>query len=139
MIAVIRSMMDQSSALGILGTTLSLCGTAVSTAALLKDKKHHEEALRLEREHFKNELEHATGLHAKEVRTSKRLCIAERNTELKQHFQQLNADLINSNREAERDMYEQRNSQFQTIIVASTVMFGALCEVVIEGVMPQQM
>lgn len=100
------------------------------------DKQQHEEAIKQEQLHHKLEMEKAQYLHEKEITESRKLLIAERNTELKQHFQQLNADLINSNREAERDMYEQRNSQFQTIIVSSTVMFGALCTVIIEGNLP---
>jgi len=131
--------MDENTALTLLGAVTSVYGGVVSSAALKSDRDHHVEALKLEKENHRREVEHSAAIHAKEVRTSKRLCIAERNTELKQHFQQLNADLINGNREAERDMYEQRNSQFQTIIVASTVMFGALCEVVIEGQLPQQL
>lgn len=100
------------------------------------DKQQHEEAIRQEHLHHKLEMDKAQYLHEREINESRKLLIAERNTELKQHFQQLNADLINSNREAERDMYEQRNSQFQTIIVSSTVMFGALCTVIIEGDLP---
>lgn len=125
--------------LAILDAANSVCGSILSGTALSSDHKHHEEAIRVEKENHEREKQHATSIHEKEVRMAKKLCIAERNTELKQHFQQLNADLINGNREAERDMYEQRNSQFQTIIVASTVMFGALCAVIIEGQMPQQM
>jgi hypothetical protein len=121
------------------GTVITVLGAITSAYAVHNDKALHQEAVKIEKELHQREVEHAADLATSELRAAKRLCIAERNTELKQHFQQLNADLINGNREAERDMYEQRNSQFQTIIVASTVMFGALCTVIIEGQLPQEL
>ena len=113
-----------------------LIGNSISGMQLRQEQRHHEEGISLGKRFHEKELEKAQELHENEIKEARRLCIAERNTEMKQHFQSLNADLINSNREAERDMYEQRNSQFQTIIVASTVMFGALCTVIIEGQLP---
>lgn len=79
------------------------------------------------------EMQHAEFMHKYELETSKKIYLWDASTQMEQHLQQLNADLINANREADRDMYEQRNSQFQTIIVSSTVMFAALCTVIIEG------
>ena len=58
------------------------------------------------------------------------------NAALEQHFHQLNADLITATREAERDMYDQRNAEFQTLILCATVMFTALSTVIIQGVIP---
>jgi hypothetical protein len=113
-----------------------LIGNSLSGYQLHQENKHHDEGIALDKHQHKVEMDKSQRFHEAEIAESRRLCIAERNTELKQHFQALNADLINSNREAERDMYEQRNSQFQTIIVASTVMFGALCTVIIEGNLP---
>lgn len=75
----------------------------------------------------------AEKLHKYELETSKKIYLWDASTQMEQHLQQLNADLISANREADRDMYEQRNSQFQTIIVSATVMFAALCTVIIEG------
>lgn len=113
-----------------------LIGNGIASYQLRQEKLHHAEGIELDKAQHQAEMKKTQEIHEAEVAEARRLCIAERNTELKQHFQALNADLINSNREAERDMYEQRNSQFQTIIVASTVMFGALCTVIIEGNLP---
>lgn len=55
---------------------------------------------------------------------------------LEQHFQQLNADLINSSSENERDMFDQRNQQYQTIILSCSVMFASLSTVIIQGFLP---
>ena len=57
-------------------------------------------------------------------------------SDLEQHFHQLNADLIASTREGERDMYDQRNQGLQTIILASSVMFAALSTLLVEGELP---
>ena len=41
-----------------------------------------------------------------------------------QHFQQLTAELLSAAKETDRDVWEQRNGQFQTLILAATLMFG---------------
>ena len=56
--------------------------------------------------------------------------------ELKQHEQQLIADYIHNLKESERDMFDQKNQQFQTIIVSASVMFAALSTVIIQGIIP---
>ena len=48
----------------------------------------------------------------------------------------MNADLISSSKEGERDMFDQRNQSFQSIILASSVMFAALSTVIIQGFLP---
>ena len=57
--------------------------------------------------------------------------------ELERHFVQLDADLVNTTREAERDMYDQRNQQLQTLILSCTVMFAALSTIIVQGYLPQ--
>jgi hypothetical protein len=53
-----------------------------------------------------------------------------------QHFMQLSADLFSASKEAERDMYRQRDSQFQTIMISATVMMGVCTELFVQGQMP---
>jgi hypothetical protein len=96
--------------------------------------EHHEKEVKQATDYHHKEMQHAEHLHKYELETSKKIYLWDASTQMEQHLQQLNADLINANREADRDMYEQRNSQFQTIIVSSTVMFAALCTVIIEGI-----
>jgi hypothetical protein len=55
-------------------------------------------------------------------------------TDMERHFQQLDSDLLSSTKESERDMYDQRNQQCQTIIIAATIMLSALVCVCIEGI-----
>jgi hypothetical protein len=47
-------------------------------------------------------------------------------------------DLISSSKESERDMFDQRNQQFQTTIISSSVMFSALSTVIIQGPLSNQ-
>lgn len=54
-----------------------------------------------------------------------------------QHFMQLSADLFSASKEAERDMYRQRDSQFQTIMISATVMIGVTAAIVVEGELPE--
>lgn len=85
-----------------LATIAGLIGNGVTGYQLHQERQHHLEDIRIGRELHDAEIAKAKELHDLEIAESRKLCIAERNTELKQHFQALNADLINSNREAER-------------------------------------
>ena len=76
-------------------------------------------------------------LHAIETSLAKSQHIIETKMDIEQQNLQLDADLINATKESERDMYDSRNQQLQTIIVASSVMFAALSTVIIQGVLPQ--
>ncbi len=53
-----------------------------------------------------------------------------------EHFQQLDADLLDSARDSERDMFDQKNRHHQTIILSSSAMFSALATVIIQGILP---
>eukprot|EP00981_Chlorochromonas_danica_P000329 scaffold85_cov175-Ochromonas_danica.AAC.14 len=67
---------------------------------------------------------------------AKRCYLLELLYDLEQHFQQLNADLIASGNESERDMFDQRNQSFQTMILASSVMFTGLSTAIVDGTLP---
>lgn len=71
--------------------------------------------------------------HSKSIDLSKRQHLMETFSELAQHFIQLDADLINATKESERDVYDQRNQQLQTLILSCTVMFGALSTIMVQG------
>jgi hypothetical protein len=74
--------------------------------------------------------------HQKEIATAKQTYLLSTFTDIEQYCQELNENLLNSSRDAERDMVDQRNQQFQTILVASTIMLTALIGVLIQGVLP---
>jgi membrane protein implicated in regulation of membrane protease activity len=94
---------------------------------LSKAKEHHQETIKL-----------AEDQHKKNLAEVKRTYLLELFNNLEQHFQQLNADLIASSKESERDMFDQRNQSFQTIILASSVMFTALSTAMTNGLIPLQ-
>lgn len=96
------------------------------------------EQLSQSRKHHEIEIDLAIKQHNKNLVETKRVYLLELFTNLEQHFQQLNADLISSSKEAERDMFDQRNQNFQTIILASSVMFTALSTVIIDGGLPSR-
>ena len=74
--------------------------------------------------------------HKKSLKISKQTYLMAAFSSLEKHFQQLTADLINSSRESENDMFDQRNQSFQTIILSASVMFSSLATVIIQGFLP---
>jgi hypothetical protein len=70
-----------------------------------------------------------------EIRSMKQTYLLNSFTDTERHFQQMNADLINSSKEFEKDMVDQRNLWCQTIIIAAAIMLTALVSVLIQGVL----
>ena len=50
-----------------------------------------------------------------------------------QHFQQLTAELLSAAKETDRDVWEQRNGQFNNLMLSSTLMFGVAVASIVEG------
>ena len=61
----------------------------------------------------KSTLEHDKELHVRGIASS-----------TEQHFQELCAELLTAAKEADRDVWEQRNGQFNNLMLSSTLMFG---------------
>jgi hypothetical protein len=70
------------------------------------------------------------------IKITKQCYLIDSLKELKQHAQQLDADYIYNLKESERDMFDQKNQQYQTVIVSASVMFSALSTVIIQGIIP---
>eukprot|EP01042_Synura_sphagnicola_P014459 gene14459-18296_t len=117
-------------------TLWEIGGLAATLYSIGQARQHHVEQLSQSRKHHEVEIDLAVKQHKKNLVETKRVYLLELFTNLEQHFQQLNADLISSSKEAERDMFDQRNQNFQTIILASSVMFTALSTVIIDGGLP---
>lgn len=94
---------------------------------LKNEEKQHEEEMKLLREQ-----------HQKELTIAKQTYLISTFTDIEQYCQELNENLINNSRDAERDMVDQRNQQFQTILIASTIMLGALVEIILQGILPDE-
>lgn len=100
---------------------------------LYRSGAQHEVEIKKSRELHEISMGIARQQHAKDLQTLKQTYLLQLFNNLEQHFQQLNADLISSSRESERDMFDQRNQGFQTLILASSVMFSALSTIIVEG------
>jgi hypothetical protein len=111
-------------------------GLLAAGYGLYQAKKIHDTELEKARQRHLESIELAKKQHENDMKTVKQTYLLELFNSLEQHFQQLNADLIASSRESERDMFDQRNQSFQTIILASTVMFSALASIIVDGNLP---
>mmetsp|Transcript_12990 Transcript_12990/g.18159 ORF Transcript_12990/g.18159 Transcript_12990/m.18159 type:complete len:532 (+) Transcript_12990:176-1771(+) len=114
------------------------------------DQKHHRVALDLERKQMALDLRsvkadkerHAesvklTGdLHKQTIKLEQKLHQVSLCAALEQHLQDITSDLIVAGKEADRDMWDQRNAQYQTLLLAATVMFAAGMAVIVEGELP---
>lgn len=96
----------------------------------------HKRELDFAKRRYEKSIDTSKKLTEKSLTESKRLYLLELFNNLLQHFQQLNADLIASTKEAERDMFDQRNQGLQTILLSASVMFGALSTVIVNSSLP---
>ena len=111
-------------------------GLLAAGYGLYQARKIHDVELEKSRQRHQESIELAKKQHENDMKTVKQTYLLELFNSLEQHFQQLNADLIASSRESERDMFDQRNQSFQTIILASSVMFSALASIIVDGNLP---
>mmetsp|Transcript_26932 Transcript_26932/g.59608 ORF Transcript_26932/g.59608 Transcript_26932/m.59608 type:complete len:611 (-) Transcript_26932:210-2042(-) len=114
----------------------NVVGLAAGIGGMVQSRKLHKVELEHSVERHKESVSLAKEQHDNDMKTTKQTYLLELFNSLEQHFQQLNADLIASSRESERDMFDQRNQSFQTIILASSVMFAALSSIIVDGTLP---
>lgn len=100
---------------------------------LTNSQSIHKYELKHAREVHEKEMKKARDYHQREVLLSKQAQLMSHYSELERHFVQLDADLVNASKESERDMYDQRNQQLNTLIVSSSVMIAASATLLIEG------
>lgn len=112
------------------GNIISTVSSLVQTSILADESLHREQS-----EH-QREIDIVKGAHDREILLLKQNHLLKQFTDVERHFQQLNSDLLSTNRECERDMYDQRNQYCQSSIIASSIMLSALVSVVVEGVLP---
>jgi len=143
------SLSRYNAALAVFENLSTSFGTSLKAGNYVRGRNRHEEQLNLARDLHVIEHSQASVFHERECNLEKRQHreqlnlekyqhIVSVNSTLEQHFHQLNTDLINATREAERDMFEQKNSEYQTLIFCGTVMFTALTVVVVQGKLPQE-
>lgn len=93
--------------------------------ALEQEEFQHEEELKLMREQF-----------GKEREVARKTYLVATYNDVETYFQELNENLINSTRDAERDMIDQRNQQFQTLLIAATLVLTAVVSAIYEASLP---
>jgi len=98
---------------------------ALDMKSVQADKRRHKESVRLSED-----------LHKQSARLEKSLHEAQLFSALEQHLQDITSDLIVAGKEADRDMWDQRNAQYQTLLLSATVMFAAGMAVIVEGELP---
>ena len=102
----------------------------INTAFISKDAEKRDYS------HHQKELECLLKQHNEEIKLTKETYMQNMIVDMERHFQQLNADLLSATRASERDMYDQRNKQCQTLILASTIMLSTLISIIIQGRLP---
>lgn len=123
-------MSDYTISLPVVTTLVSILTTAYT---LQQNKKHHNEGVILHETQHKREIETMEDQHIKEMLATKQAFLLNRYVDIEQHFQQLNADLVVISKESERDMFDQRQQEMQTMVIAATVMLSNLITVLIQG------
>lgn len=82
------------------------------------------------------QLRQAAEQHESGLRYSAELHLQQLSSSLQAHYQAVASSFVEAAQEADRDVWEQRNSQFNTKLLASTLMFGVAMELTIEGQVP---
>ena len=117
-------------------SALEIGGIFANGYGTYQSAKHHEKEILYAKERHEEAKALAIKNHKLDMMNVKKTYLLDLFFSLEQHFQQLNADLISNGRESERDMFDQRNQSYQTIILASSVMFSALSTVIVQGYLP---
>jgi len=115
---------------------MNFISIVADSASLYNDHNLFQTSQANEQTRHEKELELMRQQHEYELTAAKQAYLINAFTNIEQYCQELNENLINSTRDAERDMVDQRNQQYQTILVASTVMLTALFTVLVQGRLP---
>lgn len=116
-----------------MSTVTRIVNLGINAVGLLQDRQLHHSETKSQRSLAKESIEKSRDFHKESQVLNKKSYLVDLFVSLEQHFQQLNADLVGSSKESQRDMFDQRNQQLQTIILSSSVMFSALSTVIIQG------
>eukprot|EP01036_Dinobryon_divergens_P026458 gene26457-35116_t len=119
-----------------IGNLLEASSLIASAYGLKKAIDYHETELESSKTRHQEIINDAKKKHNDTMMNTKKTYLLELFYSLDQHFLQLNADLISSGKESERDMFDQCSQNSQTIILAASVMFSALATVISQGYLP---
>eukprot|EP01032_Pedospumella_encystans_P023633 gene23633-26748_t len=123
--------MEIASRLGGLGNVITAGLNLYQTAEYSKRSQAAEQS------RHERELELMRQQHRQELITAKQTYLISTFTDIEQYCQELNENLVNSTKDAERDMVDQRSQQFQTILLAGTIMITSVINILIQGPLPE--
>lgn len=115
---------------------IDICSLSASVGDILQTSTQHKRSLEQEKQQHEEEIKLMKEQFQRELSTARQTYLLSAYNDVEQYFQELNENLINGSREAERDMVDQRNQQFQTILVAATMMLTALLSILYQGQLP---
>lgn len=106
--------------------------------SVFQESRIHKSKLALEKDLFKAEQCINITQHEGSLENAKRSYLISIYADIESYYQELNENLISSTLDAERDMVDQRNQQFQTILIAATIILGTTIGVLFQAPFPQE-
>jgi len=100
------------------------------------DRHHHHRNLVLDKEFFDADFTRSRNQHKEGLFNSKQTYLISIYADIESYYQELNENLLNSTLDAERDMVDQRNQQYQTTLISATIMLGATIGVLFQAPLP---
>jgi hypothetical protein len=120
-----------------LASRLNGIGSIITAGVnLYQTAEYSKRAQAQEQTRHEQEMELMRQQHRSEMITAKQTYLISTFTDIEQFCQELNENLLNSTKDAERDMVDQRNRQFQTILLAGTIMIASVMNILIQGPVP---
>jgi hypothetical protein len=106
---------------------------AASAFSIYNQGEYHNEKLRIEQKQHEDDLSLMRKHHASDLSLAKQTYLIAAFTEIEQYCQELNENLLVHSKDSERDMADQRNHQYFTMMIAGTIMVSSLMTVMIQG------
>lgn len=100
------------------------------------DAQRHDSTVKQEHSYHNEEMYIMQDQHLKERFIEKQIYLLSVYADIEAYCQELNENLIQNNRDAERDMVDQRNQQLQTVLIAGTIMVSAIVGVLFQAAFP---
>lgn len=116
---------------------LKAVNTLASGATVYQERRNHFDSLQEEESMHRHTMSEMQDQFNKELQEARRIYLLSMYADMETYFQELNENLISSSRDAERDMVDQRNQQFQTILISATIMLATLLNIMFQGDLPE--
>lgn len=116
-----------------MATALKIANTLASGATVYQEKQQHLTSLQEEERLHHISMQEMQKQFNGEMQAARRTYLLSMYADMETYFQELNENLISSSRDSERDMVDQRNQQFQTILISATIMLATLLNIMFQG------